>query len=513
MFLVDKKLQKTKLTISLLAVLHSHTLRAEAILQAEPPLASTQIPLTTTADALQEQPGVSMVWPLLPGDSINSLAVLFYPKNKTMQQRFITKTLQLNQASRLEPATRANLVGLILIPDIKSLGKHSGRIHAHTSHSAKNDHSHQSNLHLSYNLKDAKDFVVTEKMQQDYDDLVKRDARIKAELQALNDKQAQLEQILAGLRAQVALNRDALVPEAANHQANTKLDEAKQALTVPEAGQVHMASKITAPSNFPGVNPVANNPGQAKSDPLYLWGLGILLLALSALVIVWRNFSRRQAKNLYLAATGEFDPLKTSIFNPLNEITGHQTDNLQKLDFSLTQNGLSEGMSVVDLTNVEGMDYTEESELILEQARIYVNIGRVDEATELLKAQIKTMPKASLHHLLYLLDIYRDYQRKTEFLQYAKQLHETFNVMTPLWDNAAVPIVMASSLEEFAHIMQKLTTLWANPEPLIEAKAYIDELITDNRDSERAGFSMEVFQELVLLRDLLIVREKIATSD
>jgi tetratricopeptide (TPR) repeat protein len=246
-------------------------------------------------------------------------------------------------------------------------------------------------------------------------------------------------------------------------------------------------------------------------DPLYFWFLAIFLLAITALAIAWRAFSQRQAKNLYLAANGDFDPLKTGIFDQ-SAVIGYQ-DNLSKVDFSLTQNGLSESMSVVDLSEVHGLDYQEEGEMILEQARIYVNIGRLEEATDLLKAQIKTMPQASLHHWLYLLDIYREHQQKNEFLQYAKQLHETFNVMMPLWDNAALPMVIASSLEEFPHIVNNLTGLWANPDPLTDAQIYIEELLMDNRASERAGFSMEVFQELVTLRDLVTVRAKMAVSE
>ena len=166
-------------------------------------------------------------------------------------------------------------------------------------------------------------------------------------------------------------------------------------------------------------------------------------------------------------------------------------------------------MSVVDLSDVE-VDFKEESELVLEQARIYVNIGRTQEAIELLKAQIKTMPKASAHHCLYLLDIYRDTNQKEEFLVYAKQLNQHFNVMMPMWESAPLPMVVASTLEEFAHIVEKLTKLWA--ENLTEAEAYVEELLTDNRDNERAGFGMEVFQELVLLRDILKARNKLTET-
>ena len=160
-----------------------------------------------------------------------------------------------------------------------------------------------------------------------------------------------------------------------------------------------------------------------------------------------------------------------------------------------------------------GSDDKEEGELALEQARIYVNIDRVDEAIELLKAQIEATPKDSLHHWLYLLDIYRDTNQKEEFLQSAKQLHQSFNVMIPLWENVPLPMVIASSLEEFSHIVEELTALWVDHEKTAETKAYIDDLLTENRSSDRTGFSMEVFQELILLRDLLNVREKLAESD
>ena len=59
-------------------------------------------------------------------------------------------------------------------------------------------------------------------------------------------------------------------------------------------------------------------------------------------------------------------------------------------------------------------------------------------------------------------------------------------------------------------MFEQLTTLWADHEKIAEIKAYIDDLLTDNRSSDRTGFSMDVFQELILLLDLLNVREKLA---
>ena len=158
-----------------------------------------------------------------------------------------------------------------------------------------------------------------------------------------------------------------------------------------------------------------------------------------------------------------------------------------------------------------------EAELILEQAKIFVQIDRPAYAIKLLKTQINAAPKAALHHWIYLLDIYRDTNKKEEFLQYAEQLHQNFNVVMPLWDSTPSKMMIASSKEEFSHISNKVTKLWADCEKeakkIAQTKVYLDELLTDNRDSERAGFSMEVFQEIILLRDLLDVRDKLVQVD
>jgi tetratricopeptide (TPR) repeat protein len=241
----------------------------------------------------------------------------------------------------------------------------------------------------------------------------------------------------------------------------------------------------------------------------FIWATLLVLGFLIGLTF----YTRKQAKKLYLASAGNFNPLEQQVFIDDDKQAVQILSRVHDVDFSLTQTEYAGNMSVVELRN----DNKEEGELALEQARIYVNIDRVDEAIELLKAQIEATPKASLHHWLYLLDIYRDTNQKEAFLQSAKQLHQSFNVMIPQWENVPLPMVIASSLEEFPHIVEQLTTLWAGlekpQEKIAETKAYIEDLLTDNRGSDRTGFSMDVFQELLLLRDLLNVREKLAESD
>ena len=59
--------------------------------------------------ALPEQP--SMTWSLQPGDSLNDVARLFYPRNKHMQQLFVAKSIQLSRETRLNPVVASSLFG------------------------------------------------------------------------------------------------------------------------------------------------------------------------------------------------------------------------------------------------------------------------------------------------------------------------------------------------------------------------------------------------------------------
>ncbi len=64
-----------------------------------------------------------MTWPLLPGESLNDVARLFYPKNKAMQHKFVFKTLRLSAAVRLnlKPSERFETPVSLIIPTLKSL--------------------------------------------------------------------------------------------------------------------------------------------------------------------------------------------------------------------------------------------------------------------------------------------------------------------------------------------------------------------------------------------------------
>ena len=76
-------------------------------------------------DLQSAQESNSMIWPMLPGESLNEVARLFYPKNVVMQRLFVRKTLQNNieKHPHLNAASRFSEPTLLVVPALKSLSK------------------------------------------------------------------------------------------------------------------------------------------------------------------------------------------------------------------------------------------------------------------------------------------------------------------------------------------------------------------------------------------------------
>ena len=176
-----------------------------------------------------------------------------------------------------------------------------------------------------------------------------------------------------------------------------------------------------------------------------------------------------------------------------------------------------ESIPGMDLDVSNCLEEQKAANLVLEQAKIYTSMNRLKDAVMLLKTQIQETPKVALNHWFYLLEICRNSNQKEAFLNNAKHLHEKFNIMMPQWEKPMFPPLVASHLEELPHIIERLTRLWGAEgkvtENMIQTKAYLDELLMDNRSTERMGFGIEVFQEIMLLREMLDTRFNLARED
>lgn len=72
----------------------------------------------------------AMLWPLLPGESVNSLAAKLYPQSPVLQQRFVQQSITLSRSRGilLRPDERSKTAQLIAVPNAQTLHTLTHRI-------------------------------------------------------------------------------------------------------------------------------------------------------------------------------------------------------------------------------------------------------------------------------------------------------------------------------------------------------------------------------------------------
>lgn len=456
----------------------------------------------------------AMSWPMQAGESINDLARLFYPHDKYMQQQFVAAAIKLNLADRpdLSSATVFDQESTIIIPNIKALSKKAKS--KFTQSTSGNDSAVATSISLT----------MSTKLQAEYDSLVKRNAIFKENLDTINAKLTHLQQVFTALKTELIQFIESATPIVSNESVATMVE---QKSTAPHKKMMPIITPSHAEKNSPnnlknkGMRPAVIKSSITLSSweqTLYIKSLvpiAAILLAIGLFVGI-NLHTRRQAAKIRFAATHTIRPLEKSAFSERHS-DFHLPSALPRP--TAAESLLSSVSSPLDAAGMEVQEVKDESEQVIEQARIYVGLGREDDAIQLLKAHIDAAPKAALRHWLYLLDIYRTTSQKEAFLQCARQLHQTFNVVIPRWEKtpcseASVPVFEAASLEEYDYIVDKVTAMWADcakeVKKIAQAKDYLDQLLTDNRNGERTGFSMGVLEDIMLLRDTLDTREKLA---
>jgi len=516
-------------------------------------------PILDTPDA--------MSWPVLPGESVNQLAGLFYPGNQAMQKRFISKTLALSQ--EINPNLAADTVfkepSTLIVPDLKALSKES------KSKAFKSEHRRKSKfpaLHLSYKIADSASFKVSPEMQADFDDLTKRNSKLKDELQKLNERLVKLQLVLSNMfhEASKAIASNVVTPAtetdkpkkiakateppAQVNQAqaktadnkpvikNTPENAAQQVKPIPISKPAQTVvtppvapSQPVAPAPMP-VEPVKPAPAVVKAESFdsvvkptppsvpqpqepkpevpnivtphnlikseddsllnssiveIIIELAVIAIGLLLAFVAWRWIRKGIAKQIRKITNAQLDAMHKNKFDPNNPIAFHPSK-----------------PGAVDSPDLSMLSI-EEFESVVEEARIFMSMERPAEAIAMLRHHLDEQPRSSLHPWIYLLDIYQDQDKREEFIELGKRFHETFNVIAPLWHtDTQAGMVIAESLEEFPHIIEKLQQLWGKP----EAKVYLEDLISDNRGGERGGFSFEVIKDMMMLLGVIDLRDK-----
>jgi tetratricopeptide (TPR) repeat protein len=137
-------------------------------------------------------------------------------------------------------------------------------------------------------------------------------------------------------------------------------------------------------------------------------------------------------------------------------------------------------------------NFQTESLLDLRQhAELLTNLGRIDEAIEMLAAAIHNSPSESPLLFLDLLDIANSYDRKPQFLQYRDEFTQLFNVAVPefaLFKNEG------RKLDAYPALLEHIDSQWESPRVLDIIEAC---LMRDPDVSESDPFDLAAFRELL----------------
>ena len=503
--------------------------------------AQTADSLALENDLQSAQESNNMTWPMLPGESLNDVARLFYPKSVVMQRLFISKTLRLNteKHAQLSAGARFAEPTLLVVPTLKSLSKNV------QIKQAAAQKPRVSRLQITTDFESLLNKVPV-KFKQEYEFWVSKNELLKQQLAILKQKIVFLESKLNNLTLvwektlslpageTVAINAD----KSTNANPNAKLSSDQTAnnnnannvavdasnITNGATNVAGVASTLTTNAGsvantgtnagastgrkvFKNLNQNSNQksvtnasatimqPAQAPNNLLdYLTtDFAKIVLAVGALLLLAALLLKQYRERMFAKMSFVATSMQATIQETIVDFGGYLKPKLPEPDDTPEAKQQAQAAKEVEAR----LDST------LSEAKLLMSINRHQDAIAHLKLTIESQPKASINHWLYLLEIFRKLNLKDDFEAYAKGLHDIYNVMTPVWYETEISIVVPQSLEEFPHIVEKLCSVW----PGELATVYLRGLINDNRGGDRTGFGKAVLNEVLLLVAMLDIRK------
>ena len=150
-----------------------------------------------------------------------------------------------------------------------------------------------------------------------------------------------------------------------------------------------------------------------------------------------------------------------------------------------------------DLKAVDVKYNQDESAIAL--AEIMLSFGRLQGATETLARHVEESASDNPRPWLMLLDLYRRGGLRADYTKLLPALRNKFNLQVPAWQDLENPVPGLKSLEDYEHVITRLTATWGTQNCL----NYLYRLVHDNRHGQRIGFPLEVVEEIVLLMLIL----------
>jgi pilus assembly protein FimV len=135
---------------------------------------------------------------------------------------------------------------------------------------------------------------------------------------------------------------------------------------------------------------------------------------------------------------------------------------------------------------------------LIDQARLLVQLGKIDEATNVLESRIRKKETDSPLVFLEILRIANVCNRKTEFRRFSEEFQRVFNVTVPEF---ALFRAEGRSLDAYPGLQRHIEKLWPNPEVLEVIESCIVRSAWGNNSEP---FDLAAFKELVQLHGLAL---------
>jgi len=455
----------------------------------------------------------STAWEMLPGETLNGLAALFYKGDRPMQRRFVAAALRLNRG--LQPIGDGNTVFTdatqIIIPDLKYLSASAPRKH---SVSAPATAVSAPAPVLAANMLDSTG--VAPDLVAQYETLVKLNAGLKTQLERLNDRlrqlQAVMEELLKRLQAMISQERTAQLAAASNHAGATqtptqvkpievkpvevKPDNASRGEDGKNEAGVAMEGKDTptaasaepAPRQFKQVDAGTPTPARKAVTAKQVPADGTDLVKILIPIL------------LTLVAVGSFVLIYRWRVHPLSRPTILQQPSIQPPFRPTTQRGRTQqeypdvGLQEFRTANqpatlppAQPLLPVQPTRELLANARLLMAENNPEAALALLQAYVDAYPEQSILPWLHALEIHHNMHHRKSFSQLADRMHDTFSEEIAAWSDAETGVSIESNAVEYRHIQEELEQIW----------------LTD-----RAAFSTEVLKEIVVLQEVLKTRNQ-----
>jgi pilus assembly protein FimV len=145
------------------------------------------------------------------------------------------------------------------------------------------------------------------------------------------------------------------------------------------------------------------------------------------------------------------------------------------------------------------LDVTELSH-VTDEAQVYADLGRTNEAIEILAHHIDTHDneRPSPAPWLMLFDLLRKANRRADYDRLSPIFRKHFNGRLPEWEAYGSELALDDGLEAFPHLIARIERDWGTP----PVRVFLDEMLYDNRGGSRLGFSLAAYKDLLLLAQL-----------